>query len=233
MYWLNPKFWFRKPHPLIVKNQEFFSEFNQSKLLTDYSFVVLDTELTGLNRRKDEIVSLGAVKIDNLQIDLNQTFYKIVQPKNIASNRSTLVHQITPTQMKAAQPLEEVLVDFVDFVGNSMLVGHHLELDMSFINRATWRHLGGTLSNPGMDTMRMSRRYNQTQHGYFKDPSSTRTSYRLEDLAKQYNLPLFTAHNAFGDAMQTACLFLWLIKKLGGSKGLSTLKSLYKAGHST
>ena len=232
MYWLSPKFWFRKPHPLIIKNQEFFSEFDQSRPLIEYSFVAIDTELTGLNRKKDEIISVGAVKIENLQIDLSNTFYKLAQPDKIESNQSTLVHQITPVQLREAQPLEEVLVDFVEFVGNSMLVGHHLELDMSFINRATWRHLGGTLSNPGMDTMRMSRKYDQIQDGYFKDPSSSRNSYKLEDLSKKYNLPEFTAHNAFEDALQTACLFLVLIKKIGGPGGISCLKNLYKVGHS-
>lgn len=232
MYWTDPRTWFRKPHPILIENQRYFSEFNQSRPLSEYSFVVLDTELTGLNRKKDEIVSIGAVKIEGLQINLGETFYRIVQPQNTEPNFSTLVHQITPMQMQQACPLQDVLEEFIRFVGTSMIVGHHVELDMYFLNRATWKHLGGTLSNPGIDTMRMARRYNQIQQGYFQDPTTSTSAYRLEDLNQQFNLPLFNAHDAFEDSLQTAYLFLWLIKKFDNRGGISTLKELYKAGHS-
>ena len=49
------------PHPLLLKNREYFAAFEQNRPLTDYRFVVLDTELTGLGRR-DEIISIGAVR---------------------------------------------------------------------------------------------------------------------------------------------------------------------------
>lgn len=231
MNFFNPKNWFKKPDPILVENQQFFSEFNQSHPLNDYSFVVFDTELTGLDRRKDEIVSIGAVRITNLQIDLGDTFYQIVQPSDLKHTDSTLIHRITPEEMRQARPLVEILPDFVRFVGNSLIVGHYVELDMFFLNKATWQFLGGTLSNPGIDTMRMAQGYKRMQLGYFEDPASRSESYRLEDLCREYNLPPFTAHDAFEDAMQTAYLFLWLLKKIRKG-GLTTLRELYKAGHS-
>ena len=44
--------WFRQPDSLIIENREFFKDFDQTRPLTEYSFVVFDTELTGLNRKK-------------------------------------------------------------------------------------------------------------------------------------------------------------------------------------
>ena len=92
--------WFRPPDELMVRNREFFKEFDQTRPLTEYSFVVFDTELTGLDRKKDEIISIGAVKIKNLQIDLGETFHQYIQPKKLDHTEATLVHRITPEQLK-------------------------------------------------------------------------------------------------------------------------------------
>jgi len=102
---------FRKIHPALAKNRELFQDFNQGRLLTEYRFVVFDTELTGLNKRKDEIISIGAVRMVNLQIELSQTFHCYIRPKNIDPNEATLVHRITPEQLRGAPPMEEVLPD--------------------------------------------------------------------------------------------------------------------------
>ena len=60
---------FNKPDQLILNNRELFAGFDQSKPLGEYDFVVFDTELTGLDRKADEIISIGAVKVKDLQID--------------------------------------------------------------------------------------------------------------------------------------------------------------------
>ena len=69
--------WFRPPDSRIISNRTFFKDFDQTRPLSEYNFVVFDTELTGLNRKKDEIISIGAVKIKDLQIDLGQTFHRL------------------------------------------------------------------------------------------------------------------------------------------------------------
>ena len=67
---------------LIVSNNRSFARFDYRKQLTDYTYVVFDTELTGLNRKKDEIIAIGAVRIRDLQIDLGETFHYYVKPQN-------------------------------------------------------------------------------------------------------------------------------------------------------
>ncbi|BCO10153.1 DNA polymerase III subunit epsilon [Desulfolithobacter dissulfuricans] len=221
--------WLRKPHPVIQRNRELFAEFSQARPLGEYTFVVCDTELTGLNRRRDEIISIGAVRIVNLQIELSQTFHEYIRPENIDPNEATLVHRITPQQLVAAPPMEEVLPRFVEFLGDALLVGHFVGIDMHFLNKACRRTLGGTLSNPSVDTMRLARGYKEACCRDFYGRCDTSTSYNLDDLSREFNLPRFKPHDALEDALQTAYLFLFLVKKLKDG-GIRTLKDLYRSG---
>lgn len=226
---LKPRTWFAPSHPLLIRNREAFARLDQSRPLSEYTFVVCDTELTGFDRKRDEIVSIGAVLVRDLQIDLGATFHQYIRPRNIEHTQATLIHRITPQQLMEAPPLEEVLPAFVEFMGNSLMVGHYVALDMDFLNRAARKVLGGTLSNPGIDTMRMAQGYRRVLNGHFQEEEDRSCSYALEDLAKEYHLPMFKPHDALEDAMQTAYLFLFLLKKFRRG-GLLTLKDIYQAG---
>lgn len=217
------------PHPVLLKNKEQFADFNQGAPLNEYTFVVCDTELTGLNKRKDEIISIGAVRIVNLQIDLNQTFHRYIQPANINPNDATLIHRITPEELKKANRAVDILPEFIEFCDNGLIVGHFVGLDMHFLNRTSRRFLGGTLSNPGIDTMRLARRYKDNGKKDHYGHHDHATSYTLDDLTKEFGLPVFKSHDALEDALQTAYLFLYLLKKFKDG-GINSLKDLYRAG---
>ncbi len=217
------------PHPALVANRELFKEFDQGRPLAEYTFVVFDTELTGLNRRRDEIISIGAVRIVDLQIVPGDTFHSYIRPGNIDPNQATLVHRITPEQLRAAPSLEDVLPDFVRFCGDALLVGHFVAIDMHFFNRAARRVLGGTLSNPSIDTMRLARAYKEARCRDYYGFCDQSMSYNLDDLSHEFHLPRFKPHDALEDALQTAYLFLFLLKKFRHG-GIRTLKELYRSG---
>ncbi len=219
----------RKPHPVLVHNKKIFADFNQGRPLHEYTFVVCDTELTGLNKRKDEIISIGAVRIVNLQIELSQTFHQYIRPANIDPNQATLVHRITPEELKAAPSMDEVLPEFIEFCGDALLVGHFVGIDMHFLAKATRASLGGMLSNPSIDTMRLARGYAEARCTDFYGGCDQAQSYNLDTLTEEFNLPRFKPHDALEDALQTAYLFLFLIKKFRHG-GIRTLKELYLAG---
>ncbi len=226
---------FLKPDPVIEHNRNFFHRFDKSKKLSDYSFVVFDTELTGLNRHKDEIISIGAIRIENLQIDLGKTFNETIQPENIDHTDATLIHRITPEKLQRARPLDQVLPEFIEFLQGSILIGHYVQLDTDFINKATKKHFGGRLANPAIDTMLMAHGYKKVLLEEFHADESLSHSYNLCDLSKEFKLPPYQAHDAFEDAMQTAYLFLFLLKKYKISTllrhgHLRNLKDLLKAG---
>lgn len=227
--WLAKTGWFRKPHPVIEENKACFEDFVQSRPLADYTFVVCDTELTGLNRRRNEIISIGAVKIIDFRIELNQSFHRYIRPRDLAHTDSTLIHRITPEQLRSMPPMEEVLPEFIRYCGDALIVGHHVTLDMNFLNRAAREVLGGTISNPSIDTMRLAMGYKEAQFMDQYGHNKLSTSYNLNDLSREFNLPVFSPHDALEDALQTAYLFLFLVKKMKQGR-IRTLKDLYEAG---
>jgi DNA polymerase-3 subunit epsilon len=217
-----------RPAPLLLKNRGYFAAFDQSRPLTDYRFVVLDTELTGLERR-DEIISIGAVRITNLQIELGATFHQYVRPRNLNHNQATFIHQITPEQLRAAPTIEEVLPEFVEFCGDSLLVGHFLDIDMGYLNRAARRMLGGALANPAVDTLQLVKAYKEANQSCDYGHCDQSFSCNLDDLSVEFNLPRFKPHDALEDALQCAYLFLFLAKRLDGGQ-VKTLRQLHQVG---
>ncbi|MBU1003883.1 MAG: 3'-5' exonuclease [Proteobacteria bacterium] len=223
---------FRHPpkNQLLRANAEHFTSFDQDRPLQDYEFCVLDTELTGLAPRTDEIVSIGVVRIKNLSITAN-SYYSLVAPRGELPKLSTMIHRITPQMLKGAPRLRTIFPEVMSFCGNALIVGHNIGLDMSFLNRAAMDILGGKLHTPCLDTMRLAQIYQQELWESYYDQFDGQVSYQLYDLSDRYGLPSFNQHNALYDAMQTAYLFLFLVKKLR-SGGVKTLRDLYMAGRS-
>ncbi|MGC8603429.1 MAG: 3'-5' exonuclease [Desulfomonilaceae bacterium] len=218
-------------HETLKQNRQSFSDFDRNRPLENYDFVVFDTELTGLEPRLDEIVSIGAVKVQNLRIALGKNFFCYAKPNKALPKNSTLIHRITSNQIINAPPLQVTLPDFINFTIGAVIVGHFVSIDMNFLNRATKNFMGGKIKNPVIDTMKMAQFYEDYRKRNYYDDSTTMLSFGLNDLAKKYGLPLFEKHDALEDAMQTAYLFLFLVKKLR-NLGLSTIKDLIAAQNS-
>ncbi|NOX26423.1 MAG: 3'-5' exonuclease [Deltaproteobacteria bacterium] len=219
----------KAPHPLIRQNNRYFREFSAESPLGEYDFIVFDTELTGFSKKKDEIIAIGAVRISNLQISGAETFYALVKPENNSHTPSTLVHRLTPQELMQADDLKVVLPHFIEFCGMAFLAGHYVRLDFEFINRAAKKILGGVLQTPYLDTMRLAMAFNEYKHGHYYDHYNVRSSYNLAALSKEFNLPEFVEHNAMDDALQTAYLFLFLVKKMR-RYGVRTMADFLKAG---
>lgn len=231
MGWLTDNLsWLRQTDDIIVANNRYFRDLDRSRSLADYTYVVYDTELTGLNQRKDEIISIGAVRIRDLRIDLGETFHYYVRPQNLDHTKATLIHRITPEQLKAAPPLEEVLPLFLKFIETDLLVGHYVMIDTNFLNKATRKLYNGTVANPNLDTMRMAQVYKKSPLGDYQGMYQTGNGdYNLQKLSAELNLPFFEAHDALEDALQTAYLFIFLVKKLG-TIGINSINELFRAG---
>jgi len=219
----------RPKHPLIEENEKYFNSLDQNKYIQDYEFVCFDTELTGLNPSRDEIVSIGAVRIRGLRIVAGETFFTYARPTRPLPKDSTLIHRITPEQLKNAPGLEEILPEFVRYIGSAMLLGHYVQLDVSFLNRALKKHLGGMVRNPCVDSMKLAQVHHEYRRHSERGFVSPHVSYNLGLLAKAYDLPMFEQHDALEDALQTAYLFLFLVSRLQKA-GYVTLNDLYTAG---
>jgi DNA polymerase-3 subunit epsilon len=215
---------------LLRANHDRFTTFDQDRPLAEYEFCVVDTELTGLAPASDEIVSIGAVRIRDLSITAD-SFYTLVAPRGPVPKAATMIHRLTPDMLCGAPRLREAFPAFLRFCDGALLVGHNVGLDLSFLNRAARAILGGRLRTPCIDTMRLAQVYRQELWENYYDQFDGSVSYQLGQLCRDYGLPAFDEHNALYDAMQTAYLFLFLVKKLR-SGGIVTLRDLYLAGRS-
>lgn len=222
----------REKHPAIIANHKRFERFDQNRPIETYEFVSLDTELTGLDLRRDAIVSIGAVRIEGLQIITGKNFFSYVRPKRSMPKVSTLIHRITPDQIENAPELRQVMPDLLDYIGGALLVGHFIGLDMAFINRAARRLVGGALRNPCLDSMKLAQVYEERQRGTYQDRIEVAAGYNLKTLSEKYHLPRFEQHDALGDAFQAACLFLFVAKKMQ-SFGCRTLTDIRTASRIT
>lgn len=215
-------------HPALLRNRELCAGLDQDRPLSECSFVVLDTELSSMDPRKGEIVSIGAVRLKGLELVPSDRFRTLVRPRNTAPTDSTLIHRITPEDLAHAPALEEVLPDFARWCGGDVLVGHYIDLDMGFLNRACQRLLGAALANPCIDTLRMAQCYEERRPDAYLGAHLETLSYTLSALSVRYGLPDFPRHDALGDALQTAYLFLFLAKKIQSGR-IRTLRELWRA----
>ncbi|MBL3580824.1 PolC-type DNA polymerase III [Oleidesulfovibrio alaskensis] len=218
-------------HPALQRNRSAFADFNQDIPLEDCEFAVTDMEMTGLDPAHDEIVAIGAVRIRGLSIITGDVFHTYVRPQRSMARPATLIHRITPAQLQHSPALAGLLPGFVDWCGQALITGHHVGLDMGFLTRACRRHLGGAPANPCVDTMRLAQAWERERWERSFDPFQPTVSYTLADLSARYGLPQFRAHDALEDALQTAYLFLYLVRKLKGG-GITTLRGLHAAGRS-
>jgi len=191
-------------------------------------FVVLDTELTGLDRKRDNIVSIGAVKMVGGEIKMGHSFYQLVNPGMPMKAESVVVHEITPSEVLEKPNIGLVLTEFLDFIDQDVLVGHYLNMDLAFINRELKQHLGRTLGNPAVDTLALAYwlRWNAPHQGA---EAFTPKKFELYEIAKELGIPIQGAHNALMDAFMTAQVLQRLLPKLAQS-GLRALGELLRAG---
>ncbi len=181
-------------------------------------FIVFDTETTGFHPKKDALLSIGAVGITGRMIriaDRFEAFVNYPEQQFTKKNKASIsVHGIIP-EHPDGQPLENVLASFIDYIGNSILVGQNIGFDIEVINqKLKLIGISGKLKNPVLDTALLGMRLDGIRH-----PAHARSGkYTLDALCQRFNIPLHDRHNAAGDAYITALLFLLLSKKLQDKK---------------
>ncbi len=197
-------------------------------LVAEARYVVLDTELTGLDDRKDDIVSIGAVRMHGGGIEIGGAFHELVNPSAILDARSVVIHGIMPSQVETKPPIDQVLATFRYYVGGAVLVGHCLSIDLGFLNREARRLTGKPFRNPVVDTLSL---YGWLRHRFPETPAFTATlpGLSLFDLAHRFDIPVEEGHTALGDAYITAQLFQRFLPFLAEA-GVRDLKGLLRVG---
>jgi DNA polymerase-3 subunit epsilon len=167
-------------------------------------YVVLSTETTGLNPKKDVILSFGSVAVVNDIIRIGDNFEVVIlQYKYLHDNGLSNEFLIESKLSKLAEP--QAMQAFVEYIGNAVLVGHRIYFDIEMINDVLEKMECGKLKNEALDI--------EIMHQKLMD--ITNKSFSLEDLIQHYKLPLNEKNSASDDAYSIALLFLKLKSRLG------------------
>lgn len=216
-------------HPSAVKNLEVMEHIDRNTLIDETKYVVIDTELTGLDLKKGSIVSIGAVKMVGGRIDLGDIFYRLVNPETELTGQSIVIHGITPSEVVEMPEIDTALSEFLDFCGNDIIVGHFVSIDLNFINREMKRLYGFTVQNPAVDTYMIHEWMRQNDGDFSRHYGGMSEDADLFSIANKYRIPVSSAHNALNDAFVTAQLFQRFISFLPRF-GVNTLGDLLRIG---
>jgi DNA polymerase-3 subunit epsilon len=192
-------------------------------------FVVVDTELTSLDKRTNRLLSLGAVAMDGNRIRLGEEFYRVVNPGVEIPAESILIHGLRPADIAAGESPELVLSDFRDFLRDSVVVGHCVGIDTGVL-RKELRGSGASLNNSVIDTALAHRWLEQYEH-HRRGLDEVQGRSDLASLTQTYGLEMRDAHHALYDAYLTAQLWQKLLARLEGA-GVNTLRAALRVARS-
>lgn len=193
----------------------------------DARFVVLDTETTGLDPRRDKIITIGAVAVRSGEIVLEDSFEALL--KLAYNNSSVTVHGITRDEAREGMDEREAMEQFLDYLQDGIIVGHHIGHDIEAMNCACERHFGMTLKNRTLDTMDLT--LHLQDDGAFAG-RDTANGFSLDALCDMFGIAPHDRHTAGGDAFLTAQVFLRLLRaaKRVGRMRVGSLCEAYRVG---
>jgi DNA polymerase III subunit epsilon len=180
-------------------------------------FVVLDSETTGLNPRVDRLVTIGAVVVQNDEILLDHAFDAMVRVEE--NTTAVTVHGVTRDESRLGLEEPEALARFLDYLGDGVIVGHHIDHDIGTFDAALERHWGFRMSNRSLDTMDLT--LHLEKEGAFAGRPAIRR-FTLDALCDLFGVIPHDRHTASGDAFITAQVFLRLLR-LASRHGRQTL----------
>jgi DNA polymerase-3 subunit epsilon len=179
--------------------------------LTALTYVVFDTETTGLLPEKDEVVQIGAVRLVHGRKVDGEVFDTLVDPGRSIPASSTKVHGISDDMVEGAPKMAEAGARFRQFAQGAILVAHNAPFDMAFMKRDA-EQAGATLDNPVFDTILLSAAV------FGQDATHT-----LDAIAErlEVTIPEQLRHTALGDAEATALVFQKMLPVLE-AQGITT-----------
>jgi DNA polymerase III subunit epsilon len=190
------------------EHEAYFTEtWPDDAALDQVRFVVLDCETTGLDPRRDRIITIGAVAVREGEILLDDAF-EVLLP--VAYNNSSVtVHGITRDQAREGMEEPAALRLFLEYLRDGVIVGHHIGHDIQSLNCACERHFGITLRNRSLDTMDLTLHLNDD--GAFAGRPMAQ-GFSLDGLCEMFGVRAHDRHTAGGDAFITAQIFLRLLR---------------------
>lgn len=162
----------------------------KSILAAAQRYVALDIETTGLDPAQEQILELAAVRVENGAE--TGRFSQLVRPTKEISPFITQLTGIDNQMVADAPEIRQVLPQFLEFLGEDLLLGHNTAFDLRFIRYHAMAALRRRVTNPYMDTLRISRLL-------FPELPN----HKLSTLIQRFEVGETVEHRALSDAVQT------------------------------
>lgn len=195
--------------------------FDENTTIEETRFVVLDTETTGFDYDHDRILCIGALVLQNGTIAIQNSFEVYIEQDHYDKSTAQIHGILKDLLIKRPSELE-ALQQFLDFLGDSIIIAHHTIFDITMINKALERTELPQLTNKTLDTAYLYKKTLIKSHLFER-----KDHYTLDDLADKFDISKKDRHTALGDAYITAIAFLKIVKKLKEKKHVN-LNSLFK-----
>jgi DNA polymerase-3 subunit epsilon len=188
---------FHKEYP------EFWKKYSESFKNPATKYVVISIETSGLDTEKDVIMSIAATSVVENRILLKDSFEIFVQHNKPLD--SSLDNEFI-TVSKVEKVAEDIAIEtLINYIGNSILIGHRIDFDIEMLNNALSRLKLGKLKNEAYDIEAM----------FNKIADTNEKKYALEEMSASLNMTISNRNSVADDAYSIAILFLKLKSKLG------------------
>ena len=171
----------------------------------DGDLVVIDCETTGLNVRRDDVVSIAAIKIRGNRILTSEHFEAVVHPDSEMGAEAIKIHRLRRSDVEAAPIVWKMLPSFLRFIGARPLIGYYLDFDIAMLDKYILPLVGIELPN---ERIEISRLYYERKYG--DAPPNTSIDLSFAAILRDLNIPPRAQHDAFDDALMTAMMFVEL-----------------------
>ena len=166
----------------------------------------LDLELTGLNPRKDVIIAVGAVPIEDGRLLLGKALYSLARTSKRSDRAAVLVHKLRVADLADAPPIGDVVTRLLETLSGRVPVFHTAAVEHAFLGpllRRRWLRMPEAADTEALGRLWLRQREGQAPAGL-----------PLAMLAGRLGLPVESPHNALGDALTTAKAFIALATHL-------------------
>ena len=185
--------------------------------IAEKEFIVIDIETTGLSKASDCIIEVAAIRYADGQEQ--DKFVSLIKPGFTIPSEATAVNGITESMVRNAPEIEQVLPDFLDYLGENLLVGHNVNFDIGFIE--VWaRRLGYNPVWNYIDTISVA-----------KKAIPGLVDYKQKTVLDAINYKQATYHRAEEDCRGCAQIMILALDSLAGQTVKSHVSDKKQVAH--
>ena len=174
--------------------------------LADLRLLAVDIETTGLDPRRDRVLSIGWLPVDGGRVVLGGAGRVVVRDAGGAAGvgQSATVHGLTDDRLAGGIPLEDAVARLLAALTGRVLLAHFARIETGFLAAVSQRAWGAPMPCVVVDTLELERRAVAGGWGSEPEPGSL----RLWTARERRGLPVYRAHEALTDALACAELYL-------------------------